>query len=189
MPLGPETFVDPTTIMFVKLLLALVLGGLIGTERAVLAKQPAGTRTFALVGLGACLFVLMSNYVDTAYLGVVNFQPLQLAAGVVTGIGFIGAGLIIVRNDTVHGITTAAGLWIVTALGMAVGYGMYAAAVFATILTLIVLTGMWYIENRFKHWFEVHEASPHRPGSPSNAGAVVYSPHAEGIPETHERSF
>src|ERR1700685_7087 len=104
MPIGPEIFVDTTTIMFVKLVLALVLGGIIGTERAVLARQPAGTRTFALVSLGACLFILMSNYVDTAYLGVVNFQPLQLAAGVATGIGFIGAGLIIVRNGTVPGI-------------------------------------------------------------------------------------
>src|ERR1700721_1534224 len=139
---GPELFVDPTTIMLLKLVVALLLGGIIGTERAVLAKQPAGTRTFALVSLGACLFILMSNYVDSAYLGVVNFQPLQLAAGVVTGIGFIGAGLIIVRNDTVHGITTAAGLWIVTALGMAVGYGMYAAAVLAPFLRLFCLRGM-----------------------------------------------
>lgn len=157
MPTGPEIFVDTTLIMFLKLLVALILGGIIGTERSVLAKQPAGTRTFALVALGACLFVIMSNYVDSAYLGVVNFQPLQLAAGVVTGIGFIGAGLIIVRNDTVHGITTAAGLWISTALGMAVGYGLFQVAIFTALLTLIVLTGMWYIENRFKHWFEAHE--------------------------------
>src|ERR1700722_8310692 len=157
MPVGPELLVDTTTIMFVKLVIALLLGGIIGTERAVLARQPAGTRTFALVSLGACLFIIMSNYVDSAYLGVVNFQPLQLAAGVVTGIGFIGAGLIITRGETVHGITTAAGLWIATALGMAVGFGLYAVAVFAAILTLIVLTGMWYIENRFKHWFEEFE--------------------------------
>ncbi len=156
---GPQLLVDPTTVMFIKLVLALVLGALIGTERSVVARQPAGTRTFALVGLAACLFVIMSNYVDSAYLGVVNFQPLQLAAGVVTGIGFIGAGLIIVRNDTVHGVTTAAVLWVVTALGMAVGYGLYSVAVFATLLSLIVLTGMWYIENRFKHWFEIHETA------------------------------
>jgi len=154
----PQIFVDPTTIMFLKLILALVLGGVIGTERAVLARQPAGTRTFALVSLAACLFILMSNYVDSAYLGVVNFQPLQLAAGVVTGIGFIGAGLIITRGETVHGITTAAGLWIATALGMAVGFGLYAVAVFSALLALIVFTGMWYIENRFKHWFDEHEA-------------------------------
>jgi putative Mg2+ transporter-C (MgtC) family protein len=155
---GAELFVDTTTVMFVKLIIAMLLGGIIGTERAVLARQPAGTRTFGLVALAACLFILMSNYVDSGYLGIVNFQPLQLAAGVVTGIGFIGAGLIIFRGDTVHGITTAAGLWIVTALGMAVGYGMYAVAIFTTLLALIMFTGMWYVENRFKHWFEVYEA-------------------------------
>lgn len=189
MPTGPELFVDTTTVMFVKLILALVLGGVIGTERAVLAKQPAGTRTFALVSLGACLFILMSNYVDSAYLGVVNFQPLQLAAGVATGIGFIGAGLIIVRGDTVHGITTASGLWIVTALGMAVGFGLYAVAIFTTILALIVLTGMWYVENRFKHWFEAHETAPHQPKSPLHPGEMLYSGDAERVPETHERTF
>lgn len=154
---GAELFIDSTTVMFVKLFLAMFLGGIIGTERAVLARQAAGTRTFGLVALSACLFILMTNYVDSAYLGVVNFQPLQLAAGVATGIGFIGAGLIIFRGDTVHGVTTAAGLWLVTALGMAVGFGMYAVSIFATLLALVMFTGMWYIENRFKHWFEQHE--------------------------------
>jgi putative Mg2+ transporter-C (MgtC) family protein len=154
---GAEIFIDSNTIMFVKLLLAMFLGGLIGTERAVLARQVAGTRTFGLVALSACLFILMTNYVDSAYLGVINFQPLQLAAGVATGIGFIGAGLIIFRGDTVHGVTTAAGLWLVTALGMAVGFGMYAVSIFATLLALIMFTGMWYVENRFKHWFVAHE--------------------------------
>jgi len=148
---------DPTVIMFAKLTLALILGAIIGTERAVVARQPAGMRTFGLVALAACLFIVMSNYVDSAYLGIVNIQPLQLAAGVVTGIGFIGAGLIIFRGDTVHGVTTASGLWIVTALGMAVGFGLYAVAIFTTILALIMLTGMWYVENRFKHWFGDYE--------------------------------
>ena len=148
---------DPTLVIFGKLILAVFLGSIIGTERAVLARQPAGMRTFGLVALAACLFIVMSNYVDSAYLGIINLQPLQLAAGVVTGIGFIGAGLIIFRGDTVHGVTTAAGLWIVTALGMAVGFGMYAVAIFSTILALIIFTGMWYVENRFKHWFELRE--------------------------------
>ena len=150
----PAEFMDPTLVIFGKLMLAVFLGSIIGTERAVFARQPAGMRTFGLVSLAACLFIVMSNYVDSAYLGIINIQPLQLAAGVVTGIGFIGAGLIIFRGDTVHGVTTAAGLWIVTAVGMAVGFGMYAVAIFSTILSLIILTGMWYVENRFKHWFE-----------------------------------
>lgn len=151
----PAEFIDPTTVTLMKLVLAMVLGGLVGTERAIFARQAAGTRTFGLVSLGACLFVVMGLYVDAAYIGIVNFDPTRIAAGVITGIGFLGAGLIIFRGDTVHGVTTAAGLWIVTALGMAVGFGMYAVAIFTTILVLIILMGMWYLENRFKQWFEV----------------------------------
>jgi putative Mg2+ transporter-C (MgtC) family protein len=158
----PAEFMDPTVVEFLKLLLAIFLGGLIGTERAVLAKQAAGTRTFGLVALAACLFILISNNVDSAYLGVVNIQPLQLAAGVATGIGFIGGGLIIFRGDTLHGVTTAAGLWIVTAIGMAVGFGMYAVSIFAALLTLIMFTGMWYVENRFKHWFVEYQEDHHQ---------------------------
>lgn len=142
--------------MFGKLILALLLGGIIGTERAVLAKQAAGTRTFGLVALGACLFILTSNYANSAYLGIVNFQPTYVAAAIVTGIGFIGGGLIIFRGDTLHGVTTAAGLWITAAVGIAVGFGMYSVAIFASILTLIMFTGMWYVETRFKHWFADH---------------------------------
>ena len=184
-------FADTTTIMFLKLLLALALGAVLGTERAILAKQAAGMRTFGLVALSACLFILMSNYVDTAYLGLVNFQPLQLAAGVVTGIGFIGAGLIIFRGDTVHGVTTAAALWIATAIGMAVGFGMYAVAIFTTLLALLIFTGMWFLEYHFKHWFEEKETSVDHshPHSHAEMSSMVYSGDAERIPETHERTF
>ena len=150
-------FMDPTVVMFGKLLLAMLLGGLIGTERAVLAKQSAGTRTFGLVSLGACLFIVTANYVDTSYLGILNFDPMHIAAGIITGIGFIGGGLIIFKNEALHGVTTAAGLWIAAGVGIAVGFGMYAVSIFATILTLIMFTGMWYIENRFKHWFIEHQ--------------------------------
>lgn len=144
---------DPNTLLFGKLLLAMFLGGLVGTERAVVAKQSAGTRTFGLVSLGACLFVMIGTYVDSQYLGRVNFDPIHIAAAVVTGIGFIGGGIIIFHKEAIHGTTTAAGLWIAAGVGMAVGYGMYAVGIFVTILTLIMFTGMWYIENRFKHWF------------------------------------
>lgn len=150
----PAEFIDPNIVIFGKLAIAMVLGAVIGTERAVLAKQAAGTRTFGLVALGSCLLIVMSNYVDSAYLGVINFDPMRLAAGIVTGIGFLGAGVIIFRNDGLHGVTTAAGLWIVAAVGMAVGFGMYSVSIFATLLALVMFTGMWYIENRFKHFFE-----------------------------------
>lgn len=151
-------FIDPSSVMFTKLLLSMVLGAIIGTERALLARQAAGTRTFGLVALGSCLFILISSYVTSAYLGVADVQPVFIAAGIITGIGFIGGGLIIFRGDALHGVTTAAGLWIAAGLGMAVGFGMYAVAVFTTILALVMLTGMWYIENTFKHWFADHHA-------------------------------
>jgi putative Mg2+ transporter-C (MgtC) family protein len=146
-------FSDPTFVVFGKLLLAMVLGGVIGTERAVLAHQAAGTRTFGLVALGACLFIVVSNFVHAEYVGIVNFEPMQTAGAIITGIGFIGGGLIIFRNEALHGVTTAAGLWIAAGLGIATGYGMYEVALFTAVLALIMFTGMWYIEDRFKIWF------------------------------------
>lgn len=159
---GAAQFVDPTSVMLLKLVLAMVFGGVIGTERSVVAHQAAGTRTFGLVSMGACLFVLVGSFVDTSYLGAVNLEPMQIAGAVVTGIGFIGGGLIIFHRDSLHGVTTAAGLWIAAALGVATGFGLYAVSLFATILALIMFYGMWYVENRFKAWFE----SNGRPSSP-----------------------
>ena len=78
-----------------------------------------------------------------------------MPAAIVTGIGFLGGGLIIFRAEALHGVTTAAGLWMVAAIGVAVGFGMYAVSIFATILSLVLFTGMWYMENRFKHWFDM----------------------------------
>ncbi|MBI5457260.1 MgtC/SapB family protein [Candidatus Kaiserbacteria bacterium] len=153
---GATLFMDPTVVMFAKLLLAMILGGIIGTERAVIAKQSAGTRTFGLVALGACLFIITSNYVDIAYIGILNFDPMRTAAAIIMGIGFLGGGIIVFRGDAVHGVTTAAGFWIAAGLGIAVGYGLYSVAIFTTILTLLMFTGMWYLENRFKHWFVEH---------------------------------
>lgn len=155
-------FLDPTIVMFGKLLLAMILGAVVGTERALLARQVAGTRTFGLVAMGACLFVMAGSFSNSAYIGIVNFNPTQVPAAVVSGIGFLGAGLIIFRNHALHGITTAASLWMVAAMGVAVGFGMYAVSVFATILALLMLTGMWYLENRFKHWFETIEENGYR---------------------------
>ncbi|HEY4516535.1 MAG TPA: MgtC/SapB family protein [Candidatus Paceibacterota bacterium] len=154
---GATQFIDPQSVMLLKLLVAMVLGAIVGTERSVIAKQPAGTRTFGLVSLGACLFVIVGSYVDTNYIGVVNFEPMQVAAAIITGIGFIGGGLIIFHRDSLHGVTTAAGLWIAAALGIATGFGLYAVAAFTTVLALIMFTGMWYVEQRFKHWFESRE--------------------------------
>ena len=145
---------DPTLVMFMKLLLAALLGVAMGTERALWAKQTAGTRTFGLVSLGACLFVLTGIEVQTQYIGIVNFDPTHVLGSVVQGIGFLGAGLIIFRGDMLHGVTTAAGLWVAAGVGAIVAFGLYAAAIFATLLALFIFYGMWYVENRFKDWFD-----------------------------------
>ncbi len=152
-------FIDPSAVMFLKLLLAVLLGGIIGTERAILARQYAGTRTFGLVAMGACLFILIGNYVNTAFIGVSDIQPTFLAAAIITGIGFLGGGLIVFKGDSLHGVTTAAGLWMTAAIGMSVGFGLVQLAIFAAVLVLLLFTGMWYVENRFKHWFSAHDGN------------------------------
>lgn len=151
-----EPFADPSMIIFGKLALATFLGMLIGAERAMAGKR-AGTRTVALVALGACLFTIISTYVTNEYLGLVNFDPMRVAAAIITGIGFIGAGLIIFRGDKVHGLTTAAGLWVSAGVGIAVGYGMYAISVFVTVLVLLVFTAVWFLERSYRGLFRKYD--------------------------------
>lgn len=138
------TFSTETEI-FLQLLIALLLGSLLGFER-LLAGKEAGMRTFGLVAVGSCLFVLIGDIVmlDQQY-GVYNFDPLRLASSVVTGIGFIGAGLIIFQHE-LKGLTTAAALWVASAIGVAVGFKLYIVAMFTTFLTLFVCVGLWFVE-------------------------------------------
>lgn len=145
---------DPTVVMFGQLLLAAFLGVVMGAERSIVAHRQAGMRTYGLVALGACMFVLGGMFVDSTYLGLVDFDPARVAAAVVTGVGFIGAGLIFMRSDNVHGITTAAGLWVSAAVGILVAFSMYAVAIFATALTLAIFFGLWYIEQALKRWHD-----------------------------------
>ncbi|MFZ2555783.1 MAG: MgtC/SapB family protein [Minisyncoccia bacterium] len=144
--------------MFGKILLAAFLGMLIGTERSVVARRSAGMRTFALVSLGACIFTLTGVYVDAQYIGVINFDPMRIAAAIVQGVGFIGAGLMFAKGDSVHGVTTAAGLWVAAAVGVLVGFGIYPLAIFASALTVVILFGLWYVEHKFMDWYHGNEA-------------------------------
>lgn len=137
--------------MFGQLILAAFLGALMGAERSVIARQQAGMRTYALVSLGACAFVIAGTYIDAQYLNA-NFDPARVAAAIVQGVGFIGAGLIFMRGENVHGITTAAGLWVSASIGVLVAFGMYSIAVFASALTLGIFFGLWYIEQTMKRW-------------------------------------
>ncbi|MDD5060422.1 MAG: MgtC/SapB family protein [Candidatus Omnitrophica bacterium] len=136
----------PTDIEIIKrLLLTLFLSGLIGLERQV-HKRDAGLRTHILVALGSALIMLTSLYVFDIYKDVVSLDPVRIASGVVTGIGFLGAGTIIRSSDGVRGLTTAASLWVAAAIGLAVGVGFNKVAIYATILVLIVLGVFRHVE-------------------------------------------
>lgn len=130
--------------MLLQLTTALLLGALLGLER-LLAGKEAGMRTFGLVSVGSCLFVMIGEIVAQHYGQAFNFDPLRLAASIVTGIGFIGAGLIIFQHE-LKGLTTASALWVASAIGVAVGFKLYALAFFTTFLTLFVCVGLWFIE-------------------------------------------
>lgn len=126
--------------MVIRLLVATVFGALIGFEREYHAKE-AGVRTHLLVALGACLFMILSIYGFDFMLDKdhVSFDPSRIASQVVTGIGFIGAGTIILQKQMVRGLTTAAGLWVTAAIGLACGTGMYVIAGITTAIVLISL--------------------------------------------------
>ncbi|MDD5692277.1 MAG: MgtC/SapB family protein [Candidatus Omnitrophica bacterium] len=133
--------------MIGRLLLTLVLSGLIGLERQV-HRRTAGLRTHILVALGSCLIMLTSMYVFDIYKESVSLDPARIAAGVITGIGFLGAGTIIRDPEGVRGLTTAASLWVVAGIGLAVGTGFNKIAVIATVLVLVVLHFLRYAENK-----------------------------------------
>jgi putative Mg2+ transporter-C (MgtC) family protein len=124
--------------VFLRLVVAVLLGGAIGYEREVGGK-PAGLRTHALVCLGATLFMLVSVRSPDFFPGSGPVDPGRIAAQVVTGVGFLGAGTILRAGGSVRGLTTAASIWAVAAIGLAVGVGYYITAVFSTGLALVVL--------------------------------------------------
>lgn len=140
----------PDFELVLRLVVAALLGGLIGFERERLSWV-AGLRTHMLVCLGATLIMIVSQYgfhhVITA--GYITLDPSRMAAQVVSGIGFLGAGTILFLKNVVRGLTTAASLWAVAAVGLAVGGGLYLAAIATTTLILIILAGIKPLEKKF----------------------------------------
>lgn len=131
-----------------RLILSMILGVMVGAERKR-KGQIAGVRTFSLISMGSCLAMLLSIYVPQEYLGLKNGDPARIAAQVITGVGFIGGGAMIQMKGSVRGLTTAAGIWMTAAIGMAVGVGMYACSIMATMLILLTLvTFGWYEKKR-----------------------------------------
>jgi putative Mg2+ transporter-C (MgtC) family protein len=135
--------------MIGRLALSALLGSFIGFERERLAWA-AGLRTHMLVCVGSCLIMIVSAYgfADVTAPGV-GLDPSRMAAQVVSGIGFLGAGAIMARGEIVRGLTTAASVWSVAGIGLAVGGGLYIPAVAATVIILIILAGIKPLERRF----------------------------------------
>lgn len=130
-----------------KLIISMLLGCVVGLERKR-KGQMAGIRTFALISMGATLAMIISIYIPQEYLGLKNGDPGRVAAQVITGIGFLGAGAIIQMKGSVRGLTTAAGIWMAATIGMTVGMGLYLLAIAATCLVLVVLTQFDRLEHR-----------------------------------------
>lgn len=126
-------------IEILRLIVAAFLGGVIGLERQQRHKS-AGLRTHILVCLGSCLVMLISYKIYSEVQGLTNADPARLAAQVVSGIGFLGAGTIMKEGLTIKGLTTAASLWVVAGVGLAVGAGYYVGAVTTTVLSVLALT-------------------------------------------------
>jgi putative Mg2+ transporter-C (MgtC) family protein len=127
-----------------RLVLAAVLGGIIGLERE-LKRRPAGLRTNMFICFGAAMFTILSNSLASSFGG----DHTRIAAQIIPGIGFIGAGSILQSKGSVTGLTTAATLFVVASIGMAVGGGMYLDAIFATLLIFLALQVLGYLERRF----------------------------------------
>ena len=135
-----------TTGAIFRLVLSMVLGCCVGIQRKR-KGQPAGVRTFSLISMGAALAMILSIYVPQEFLGLKNGDPGRIAAQVISGVGFLGAGAIIQMKGSVRGLTTAAGIWMVAAIGMCVGVGLYVISIAATLLILLVLVQVERIEH------------------------------------------
>lgn len=134
----------------IRVALAAVLGGIIGIERELRAKD-AGLRTNMLVAMGAALFTVSSIQLSEVYLswnGSIRFDPSRIISTIVSGIGFLGGAIIFKTEERVRGVTTAASIWVVTGVGVATGAGFYVMAAGSTVLIVVVLLMVGWIEHR-----------------------------------------
>ena len=142
-----STTIDQQTIIF-RVVLSFFAGAIIGFERET-HRQPAGLRTHMLICIGSTIIMLLSIYIPQTYAGFPNGDPGRIAAQVVSGIGFIGAGAILRMGINVRGLTTAASIWSIAAIGLVIGAGMYLTAAISVLLILIVLIGVEQLERYF----------------------------------------
>ncbi len=154
-----------------RLLLSVALGGLIGFEREH-TNRPAGFRTHILVCVGSALVMVTSEFIFDKYTGLAGIDPTRLGAQVVSGIGFLGAGTIIRDGVTVRGLTTAASLWAVSCVGLAVGAGFFSGAVIATIFIYLILISLKSAERRFTRKSRYRTFIVEADSVPGRVGAV-----------------
>lgn len=132
------------------LLIAILLGGIIGIEREINGK-PAGLRTNIIICLGAAAFTIIARYLSAD-----TESATRVTAGIVTGVGFLGAGVLIHEGGGIHGLTTAASIWLVTSIGIACGAGLYILAVAVTVLAVVVLLGLQPITKKIREKYAGH---------------------------------
>ncbi len=133
-----EQFLSQNSEMILKLVVAVGLGLAVGAERLVVHKD-AGMKTHALVSLGSAVFVLVSEMLVQKYINLPGLNPTMIPAQIVVGIGFLGAGSIMLYGSQLRGLTTAGGLWVTAGIGMAAGFGFYGLATIVTVLVLLIL--------------------------------------------------
>jgi putative Mg2+ transporter-C (MgtC) family protein len=140
-----------THMILSRLLLAMLAGGIIGLERALHGRE-AGFRTHTLVCVSSSLLMLLMAFqwklIPQQYLDSIRTDPTRMAQGIMTGIGFLGAGVIIKEGLTVRGLTTAASIWMTSAIGIVIGMGFYEPAIYATLITVITLSMFRWIESK-----------------------------------------
>ena len=124
--------------VILKLVVAVALGLIIGAERLSVRKE-AGMKTHALVSLGAAVFIIISEMIAIKYGDISGLDPSRVASQIIVGIGFLGAGSIMLQGNRLLGLTTAGGLWVTAGIGMAAGFGFFSLAILTTILVLFVL--------------------------------------------------
>lgn len=136
-----EQFFIENSEVILRLVVAVILGMFIGAERLLVHKE-AGMKTHALVAMGATVFVLFSEAMAQKYMNLPGFNPTMIASQIIVGIGFLGAGSIILKGPRLLGLTTASGLWVTAGIGMACGFGLFNLAIISTVLVLLIFIVM-----------------------------------------------
>ncbi len=142
-------FFTQNSEIIIRLTVAVGLGLLIGAERLLVHKE-AGMKTHALVSLGSAVFIIISEMIAVKYAAIGGSDPARMASQVIVGVGFLGAGSIVLLGSRLKGLTTAGGLWVTAGIGMASGFGFYSLAIISTVLVLFVLVIVYKFEKPIK---------------------------------------